>query len=531
MADGYARSTGKPGVICLVPGPGVTNSMTGLGEALLDSVPIVCIVGDIAQGEKYRPFQVHSLNQVKLLEPVTKGVFNVQRLDQIPCAIRKAIALSMCGEPGPVAVVIPYPLFIEAGHFKSPPLAPPTLPCDETAFQKAVTLLANRKCRVGIYAGQGCMNYSEALVQVAELLQAPVATSISGKGVMPENHPLSVGWGYGPQGTRTAEAIFEGRCLQPRATGVDLLLAVGVKFSEVSTGFYANPQPSRVIHVDAQESNIGKILRTDVCVHADAGVFLHKLLEFGDHVRRPADNKLVTAIRQAKAEELCENKQSCAKCGVDPMALILCLRKNLPEDAMFFVDVTVSEHLAAEAFRVSQPRTFFNPTDNQGMGWSIPAALGAQKAFPGRCTVTLTGDGCFLMSAMEISTAARAGLPVKFFILDDQAYQFMQQLQKPAYQRTTATILAKLDYAALAKGLGVAYQEITRNEHVEACLHQVFGYPGPVLVRVATDYRDRKIRWVEAVRDRFIEELSAAQKMRFLTRVGYRAVDHTKVND
>src|SRR5205085_205408 len=143
------------------------------------------------------------------------------------------------------------------------------------------------------------------------------------------------------------------------------------------------------------------------------------------------------------------------------MAFVLALRRATCPDALVFVDVTMTEHWAAEAFAVRQPRTYFNPTDNQAMGWSIPAALGAQRAFPGRPTVTLTGDGCFLMSAMEISTAARAGLPVKFFVLDDQAYHYMQELQWPAYKRTTATLLAKLDYAALAQGFGVAYKEIT----------------------------------------------------------------------
>ncbi len=133
--------------------------------------------------------------------------------------------------------------------------------------------------------------------------------------------------------------------------------------------------------------------------------------------------------------------RSCWRCG-----------NALPEDGLVFVDVTVTEHLAAEAFRVCQPRTYFNPTDNQAMGWSIPAAIGAQKVMPHRRqSATITGDGCFLMSAMEISTAAREGLPVKFFILDDQAYHYMQMLQKPAYLRTTATILARMDYPSLAK--------------------------------------------------------------------------------
>jgi acetolactate synthase-1/2/3 large subunit len=165
------------------------------------------------------------------------------------------------------------------------------------------------------------------------------------------------------------------------------------------------------------------------------------------------------------------------------------------------------------------------------MGWSIGAALGAQKVFPGRQTVTITGDGCFLMSGMEISTAARECLPVKFFVLDDQAYQFMQQLQRPAYLRTTATILARLDYRALAQGLGVAYQEINGNGDLEPLIRGALMHNGPVLTRVVTDYRYRPIRWVSATRQRYIEELSTEQRIRFLARIGSRALDLHPAND
>src|SRR5262249_32841888 len=144
------------------------------------------------------------------------------------------------------------------------------LPWDDAAFQRAVQLLADRSLRVGIYAGLGCMDDSAALTQVAEMFQSPVATSISGKGAIAEDHPLAVGWGYGPQATTTAEHAF---------SHVDCVLAIGVRYSEVSTGFYSNPQTKHVIHTDANSGNLARILRTDVCVNADAGVFLAKLLE------------------------------------------------------------------------------------------------------------------------------------------------------------------------------------------------------------------------------------------------------------
>ncbi len=516
MADGCARSTGKVGVLCVIPGPGLTNALSGIGEALLDSIPLVVIVGDVAQGQRYRAFQVHELPQVPILQSVTKGVFPVTQAIEIPQAIRQAFQLARAGEPGPTGVVVPYPLLIEKATYNSGPLPPLPPPYDEAACAQAVHLLNNVRCQVGIYAGQGCMNHSPALVRLAENLQAPVATSISGKGAMPEQHPLSVGWGFGPQGTCTAEAIFK---------KVDLVLAIGVRFSEVSTGFYAIPQPPRLIHVDINPNNLGRNYRTDVAVNAEAGLFLGYCLSQADQLRRPPNHRLVDDIRQHKARERRCHEEIYARCGADPMAFLLAMRRLSCPEALLFVDVTASEYWATETFTTFQPRTFFNPTNNQAMGWSIPAALGAQRVHPGRLVLTVTGDGCFLMSGMEISTAVREQLPVKFFVLDDQAYHYMQALQEPAYLQTTATILARLDYRALAQGWGIGYREILCTADVEPVIRASLAQPGPVLTRVAIDYRRRPIRWIDATKKRFTKELTAGQAMRFLARIGSRAVD------
>ena len=432
------------------------------------------------------------------------------------------MALAVSGEPGPTAVVVPYPLLIETHKFNCPPLAAPALPLAEDAFNCAVGLLSNCKHRVGIYAGAGCMDASATLVEVAEMLQAPVATSVSGKGAIPESHPLAVGWGYGPQGTQTAEKVFG---------DVDLVLAIGVRYSEVSTGFYSDPQSRCLIHVDANPDNLGKVMKTSVCVHADAGVFLSGLLEKADCLRRPQDCKLPGRIAALRKDEFKKHNESHAKCGVDPMLAVLALRRCTRSDALLFVDVALAEHYAAEAFTTVQPRTYFNPTNNQAMGWSIPAAIGAQRVFPGRQTLTLTGDGCFLMTAMEISTAAREGLPVKFFVLDDQAYHYMQKLQQTAYARTTATMLAHLDYASLAKGFGVGFNEITSEDALEDGIRAALCQDGPVLTRIAADYGKRQVRWIDAVRKRYTSELTAQQKVRFVARVGVRSARMNKEND
>jgi acetolactate synthase-1/2/3 large subunit len=521
MADGVARSTGRPGVLCVVPGPGVTNALTGIGEALLDSIPLVAIVGDVARGDKYKAFQVHELPQAGLLQQVTKGIFEVTKVEEIPGAVRQAFHLAMSDEPGPTSVIVPYNLLIDSAKFNSPPLGPPPTAFDEAAFNVALHLLSNRKLRVGIYAGLGCMDYGDTLTKTAEVLQAPVATSVSGKGCIMECHPLAVGWGYGPQATRTAEEAFK---------RVDLVLAIGVRYSEVSTGFYAIP-PRRVIQVDANANNLGKVVKPEVCVHADAGVFLTKLLEQTPAICRTKNDDLAACIHRWKSDELKENQKCYNRCGVDPMALILALRCIACTDALVFVDVSAAEHWAAEAMTVVKPRTYFNPTNNQAMGWSIPAALGAQRVHAGRQVVTVTGDGCFLMTAMEISTAAREGLPVKFFILDDQAYHYMQALQQQAYKRTTATVLAHLDYMALAKGFGVAYQEIADPHDLEPGIRAALEHDGPVLVRVVTDYGKRPLRWLSAAKSRFTKELTTEQKVRFAARLGVRSLDLHPQND
>ena len=278
-------------------------------------------------------------------------------------------------------------------------------------------------------------------------------------------------------------------------------------------------------------NNLGRILKTEVCVNADAGVFLGRLLEHADEVRRPAEQRSRRPHPPVEMADANENAKCYTRCGVDPMAFVLALRKATCPDALMFVDVTVFGTLGRRGVHDLRPRTYFNPTDNQSMGWSIPAALGAQRVHFGRQVVTMTGDGCLLMTGMELSTAARAGLPVKFFILDDHAYHYMQALQIKAYRRTTATILAHLDYAALAKGFGLEYVEINGPDNLCGGIQAALEHPGPVLTRVVTDYGKRPVRWIDATRQRYVRELSNAQKTRFAARLGSRALNHHPDND
>ncbi|WP_406696099.1 thiamine pyrophosphate-binding protein [Singulisphaera sp. Ch08] len=521
MADAAARVTGQPGVFNVVPGPGLTNAMTGIGEALLDSVPIVGIITDVIQGPDAPLGQVHSLPNAALLRPLVKALIEVQHQAEIPGAIYQAFEIARSGEPGPVGIMIPFPHFNAVWDYDQPPPPPRPLPFDENAYRQVLGQLSNRSRRVGIYAGLGCMDAGPALTAVAEMLQAPVATSVSGKGCISDCHPLAVGWGYGKQGTRAAEKTFK---------DVDLVLAVGVRYSEVSTANYAIP-PHNVIHVDANPHNLGRNVPTCVKLCADSQVFFDRLLADAPSIQRPPSPPLLKKIKDVRQVDHRENSVPKITRGVDPMYFLTQLRYALGPDELIFVDVTASTHWASEAISVQGPRRYFTPTNNQSMGWAIPAAIGAQRVRPDRQVVSITGDGCFLMSAMELSTAARACLPVKFFVLDDGAYHYMQMLQEPVYRRTTATEIARIDYAAFARGVGLGYNEIAQNPDVGNGIGRALATPGPLLTRVIISYEGREVRWLNALKSTYVSRLPTDAKVRMASRIGVRSLSRRPDDD
>src|SRR4051812_34276041 len=522
MADAAARATGEVGVFSVVPGPGLTNAMTGIGEALLDSVPIVGIITDVSQGASAPIGQVHSLPNTPLVRPLVKALFEVHDQAEIPGAIHQAFRYARLGEPGPVAVVIPFNFFSEVYDYDCPVPPPFPLPFDEGAYRQALCMLADKRNRVGIYAGMGCQDAGPSLTAVAELLQAPVATSVSGKGVIPDAHPLAVGWGYGKQGTRAAERAFK---------HVDVVLAIGVRYSEVSTANYAIPKHDKLIHVDINPANLGKNVDACIKVCSDSRLFLDRLLSDAAAIRRPPSPRVLQTISDGRALDQHENSRVQVTCGVDPMIFLTHLRCALAPEELIFVDVTASTHWASEAMAVQGPRRYFTPANNQSMGWAIPAAIGAQAVRPDRMVVSVTGDGCFLMSAMELSTAARAGLPVRFFVLDDGAYHYMQMLQEPAFRRTTATEIARINYAAFAQAVGLAYNEIPHNADIACGIGRALSFPGPILTRVMIGYEGRELRWLSAVKSTYFRKLPTDQKVRMAARVGVRSVEHNREND
>ena len=207
------------------------------------------------------------------------------------------------------------------------------------------------------------------------------------------------------------------------------------------------------------------------------------------------------------------------------------LNQIMGPDGILLVDVTAAVHWASEATEVAGPRRYLTPANNQSMGWTVPAAIGVQRVRLDRKVAAVIGDGCFLMTGLEASTAARSCLPVKFFVLDDGAYHYMQMLQKPTYRRTTATEIARLDHAALASALRLSYNCIERNDDVVCGIRRALAAPGPVLTRVIVSYDGREIRWLEALKSQYIDQLPNGQKLRMASRVATRSLNPLPEND
>ena len=264
---------------------------------------------------------------------------------------------------------------------------------------------------------------------------------------------------------------------------------------------------------------------------ADARLFLDRLLADGAAIRRPDCIDVRKKIAKSRKDDRGEAASVKIAPCVDPMFFMSQFRCAVGPDELIFVDVTAATHWASEAIEVQGPRRYFTPADNQSMGWAIPAAIGAQRVRPDRQVVCVTGDGCFLMSAIEMSTAARACLPVKFFVLDDGGYHYMQMLQEPVYRRTTATEIARIDYAAFAQGVGIGFNQITDNGDALAGIQRALAYPGPVLTHVVVSYEGREIRWLNALRRQYIRKMPNEDQLRLAARIGVRVLTPKDDND
>jgi len=512
MAEATSRVTGKAGCALTVPGPGLTNAFTGIGEALLDSSPVVVIIPG-PRNDTTLKYQLHQMPQAELARPITKAAIRIENADDIYPEIRRAFEIATSGEPGPVVVEVPYNLFMWRAQARQPAsrLAPP--PPDPQTIEKILRLLRAAK-RVGIYAGFGASDARDQLMRLAELLRAPIATTLGGRGVVPEDFAYSVGFGFGASGTAIAEEVFA-EC--------DLVLAVACKFGEVATGAYGFFRPKQLIHIDINPEVVGRNMPATIGLAADAQAALGLLvaaLDQDPEVRsRPPDPRLINRIEAWRAEFAARVESAPAwESSVNPAKLMWTLRKLAARDAIITTDSGGHQFWVAEYFPVYERRSYLTPTDYQSMGYSMPAMIAAKLACPSRQVIGVVGDGSFLMTGAELVTAARLGLDPVVLIFNDGELGIIREAQEKIFRRTSAVKLRNPDFEALAKAYGANYFLIANDGEIELKLRAALATGSLAVVDARVEYREMT-RYFKGASSAAVGRMPLAQKARMAARL------------
>jgi acetolactate synthase-1/2/3 large subunit len=498
MADGYARFSFKPGVCDATVGPGTTNLVSGIAEAYGNSIPIVAITSDVQSKFAGRGVS-QECDQVAVLMPFTKWSYRVDRVERIPEMVRKAFRIAVTGRPGPVHIDFPedvlqsklessdnLALYSEPDCIVYPArrIAP-----DPSRVTEAVDLLLS-STRPVIVAGGGAMisqSWNE-VTELAELLGAPVATTITGKGSIPEAHPLSVGT-IGRQGYR--------ECADIAVEESDVLLAVGCKFAQVATDNWTLINPStKLIHIDVDPTEIGRVYPVSVGIVSDAKLALRAIIEGLRSIisRKGAlaeNSEWIKRISGAKKEwrESISPLVSSDQVPIRPERLVKEIRDCLPEDGVFVSDTSFTGAFAASYFDVSKVgRTFYQQRGMAGIGGGLPAAIGAKCAVGERPVIGMGGDGSFAYHVSELETAKRHKLPLVYIVSNNSSLGWIRYLQERYYsRRVISTIFSDIDYAKVAEAYGCFGQTIERPSEIGEAIRKAIKADVPSVIDVKTD--------------------------------------------
>jgi acetolactate synthase I/II/III large subunit len=519
MADAVSRVSKKIGCMLIVPAAGVTNAASGIGEAFLDGIPMLVISGGIRNDSKFG-YQLHEMEQHKLLEPITKKTFRVDSHDLIIPTLYEAYAIAVDGEPGPVFVELPVNLQLDRGEVASLPnfiASTHQYQLDERALKQAVTLLDSAK-RAGIIVGWGAMNAYEEVQKIAVHLSVPVATTLQGVSAFPAEHPLHTGFGFGPAAVPSAQNAF---------SGCDCLLAIGTRFSEIATGSYGVTVPENLIHIDINPEVFNRNYPAKVALQGDSKSVVSALLESVKfEIKKRTNHQLLEKIASDKADFQMQWHSHGDENIVNPARFFSELKMLLDEDSIMVVDDGNHTFLAAELMSINKPRGFISPTDFNCMGYAVPAAIGAKLSFPQTQVVAIVGDGAFLMTAMELATASKNKLATINFIFNDGELSQISQAQSKTYNRTTCTDIARVKLEGIASATGCRYIRVANNKELPSKIAKALSYAEdgkPVIVDVNIDY-SKATCFTEGVVKTNLKRLPLDTKVKMIGRAIYRKV-------
>ena len=453
MADGYARASGEVGVCISTTGPAALNTLASLGTAFSDSSPVLCIASQIpAEGIGLDKGYLHECqDQLGSFAPVTKWRARADTVESIPGVMREAFAQMLSGRPRPTAVEIPCDTLDERDEVTIPAPAGVNRPApDPEQVERAARLLRAAR-RPVIWAGGGVISSSAGaeVRQLAERLQAPIFTTVLGKGAVADDHPLAAG----------------ATILHPAARAFlaesDLMLAVGTRFTEEETDRWGLCLPDSLIHIDIDPEEIDRNYPATVGVVGDARAALQLINAQLQELRRP-DNGSAAGIAKMR-QEVWRYCQARAPEGVE---LVQTLRKALPRDTIIVSDLTVAAYWCRRLLYIYEPRTNIYPWGFCTLGFGLPAAIGAKVARPDRPVVVLCGDGGFLFNCQELAVAAQFDVPIVALVFNDSAYGVLKPQQMARYGQAHAVDLVNPDFVALAGAFGVDGCRVTSIEQL-----------------------------------------------------------------
>jgi acetolactate synthase-1/2/3 large subunit len=488
-ADGYARVTGEPGVICTTAGPGATNALTGVAEAWADSIPLLLIAGQVNHDRLHQECgNYHEIDLEGIVRPCTKYAGTVMDNRQIPAVVANAVKAMTTVRPRPAAVILPQDLMAlpaprtdaaaqreEPGILRLPGIGKPrgVDDCEDALsrpvqreVERAAAMLGDAR-RPIVLVGGGALRAGAEVRAIAERLCCPVITTLNGKGLIDERDPLSLGH------ARSLRA----RLLQPHT---DVMLAVGCRFTEVMTGFRKMQVPDRLVQIDIDAGQIGMNYPAAVGIVVDAAQALRAILK-----RLPAEVHSDWGPPWTEARQATRPQREW---------FIDTLRAELPDDAVVFTDASEMAYRMHVDYPAYRPRSFFYPSNYIALGWGFPAAVGAAVALPGRVVASVSGDGGFVMTCQELATAARYGLRLIAIVHNDSAYGAIKHMQRLKHEeRYLDTDLNNPNFVQLAAAYGVPGARARNAEEFAAALWEAMRRGGPGLIEVPDEWRSLRV--------------------------------------
>lgn len=483
-ANGFARASGRVGVCVATSGPGASNLITGIADAMLDSVPMVVITGQVATPlmgtDAFQELDVFGMTL-----PIVKHSFLLRSVDELPDVVAEAFRIARSGRPGPVLIDLPKDVQIgDATHLGAHvPSQADTMPaCADHALHEAAALISQAE-RPVVYGGGGIIlgDALEAFREFADLTQIPTVLTLRGLGALPPAHPANLGM-LGMHGTRAANLAVQES---------DLLIVVGARFDDRATGKLAEFAPhARIVHLDGDGCEIGKLRDTDVSVCGDVATTLSRLA-----APCAAQMQGRHAAARSAWRELCAQRRETFAARYDAPGdkvfapALLKRMSELAPDAVVACDVGQHQMWVAQHWRFDHPRKHLTSGALGAMGFGLPAAIGAQMEDMSRRVVCVSGDGSFMMNVQELATLKRYRVPVKIILLDNSALGMVRQWQELFFERRYSEIdlSDNPDFAEVARAFGIQALSVDKAADVDAALAALLAADGPALLHVAID--------------------------------------------